>query len=36
MDRDDDTNDTVYQGMVTVIVTLVYLNGGILSEGIFC
>lgn len=33
LDPGDDTNDTVYEGIVTVIVTLVYLNGGILSEG---
>jgi hypothetical protein len=30
----EDQNDSIYQGLVAVIVSLVYLNNGILQEGI--
>lgn len=30
----DDENDAIYQGMVSAIVSLIYLNNGILPEGI--
>ena len=29
----DDEKDAIYQGIVTVVVALIYLNGGILAEG---
>jgi hypothetical protein len=31
--KNDDQNNTIYQGIVTVIVSLVQLNNGILQEG---
>ena len=31
----NDQNDTIYQGMLTVIVSLIYLNNGMLPEGAY-
>jgi len=29
----NDEKDSIYQGIVTIIVALIYLNGGVLAEG---
>jgi hypothetical protein len=32
----DDERDSTFQGFVTMIISLIYLNAGVLQEGAYC